>query len=86
MLDAETRRLVRQRAEHRCEYCHLPEVLGDVTFHVEHIVARQHQGGDEVGQQMRVSKVRLVGALLHLRADPCMSQLNRPLLCLQFLH
>jgi hypothetical protein len=48
MVDAETRRLVRQRAENRCEYCHLPEVLGDVTFHVEHIVARQHQGGDKL--------------------------------------
>ena len=48
MVDAESRRLVRQRAENRCEYCRLPEELGDVTFHVEHIVARQHQGGDEL--------------------------------------
>ena len=48
MVDAETRRLVRQRAENRCEYCQLPEEFGDVTFHVEHIVARQHKGGDEL--------------------------------------
>lgn len=48
MVDAESRRLVRQRAENRCEYCRLPEELGEVTFHVEHIVARQHQGGDEM--------------------------------------
>jgi hypothetical protein len=48
MVDAEARHFVRQRAEHRCEYCRLPEDLGEVTFHVEHIVARQHQGGDEL--------------------------------------
>lgn len=43
MVDAESLRLVRLRAENRCEYCRLPEELGDVPFHVEHIVARQHQ-------------------------------------------
>jgi len=48
MVDAESRHLVRQRAGARCEYCRLPEALGEVTFHVEHIVARQHQGGDEL--------------------------------------
>ncbi len=51
MVDAESRRLVRQRADKRCEYCRLPEELGEVTFHVEHIehiVARQHGGGDEL--------------------------------------
>jgi hypothetical protein len=48
MVDAESRYLVRQRAELRCEYCRLPEELGEVTFHVEHIVARQHQGSDEL--------------------------------------
>jgi len=36
------------RAGNRCEYCRLPEELSDVPFHVEHIVARQHQGGDEL--------------------------------------
>lgn len=48
MVDAGTRRLVRQRAGNCCEYCRLPEELGDVTFHVEHIVARQHGGTDEL--------------------------------------
>ena len=48
MVDAESRHLVRQRAAERCEYCRLPEALGEVTFHVEHIIARQHQGGDEL--------------------------------------
>jgi hypothetical protein len=48
MVDAESRRLVRLRANDCCEYCRLPEELSDVPFHIEHIVARQHQGGDEL--------------------------------------
>ena len=38
---------VRERAGHRCEYCRDPERLSLATFHVEHIVARQHGGGDD---------------------------------------
>src|SRR5262245_24039092 len=39
---------VRTRAGNRCEYCRLPQtVLPKATFHVEHIVARQHGGGDD---------------------------------------
>jgi len=30
----------------RCEYCHLPQRLSSLRFHVEHIVARQHGGSD----------------------------------------
>lgn len=40
-------RLVRERAGGRCEYCHDPESLSLVAFHLEHIVARQHGGNDE---------------------------------------
>jgi len=37
------RRLVRERANDRCEYCRLPQSSSPVlTFHVEHIIARQH--------------------------------------------
>jgi hypothetical protein len=37
------RRLVRERAGYRCEYCHLPlGVVPLISFHVEHIVAKQH--------------------------------------------
>jgi hypothetical protein len=47
-IDAALRRLVRQRAENRCEYCHCrQDDLAFVTFHVEHIVARQHGGTDD---------------------------------------
>jgi 5-methylcytosine-specific restriction endonuclease McrA len=47
-MDAATRRLVRARAEHRCEYCTVPQsALPLATFHVEHIKARQHGGSDD---------------------------------------
>lgn len=48
MVNKETREAVRQRADNRCEYCHLPEHLSNLSFHVEHIVAKQHQGSDHL--------------------------------------
>ena len=44
-MDARTRQLVRERAQDRCEYCHLPASADEWPFHVDHIVARVH-GGD----------------------------------------
>jgi hypothetical protein len=39
------RQLVRERAGRRCEYCHLPDSAAtSATFHVEHILAKQHGG------------------------------------------
>ena len=47
-MDAATRRLVRERARDRCEYCHLPQAVQPyVTFHVEHIVPHKHGGSDD---------------------------------------
>jgi len=46
-MDAETRRLVRERAETRCEYCQLPQRYSQLLHHIEHIVAKQHGGTDE---------------------------------------
>jgi hypothetical protein len=47
-MEAATRRLVRQRAQERCEYCRLPQAAQPfVTFHVERIIARQHGGADD---------------------------------------
>jgi hypothetical protein len=47
-VDAALRRLVRARAGNRCEYCRChQDDLPFVTFHVEHVVARQHGGSDE---------------------------------------
>jgi 5-methylcytosine-specific restriction endonuclease McrA len=47
-MDAATRRLVRERASNRCEYCRIHQ--DDEPFfrlHVEHIVARQRHGSDD---------------------------------------
>ena len=45
-MDHETRSLVSGRASHRCEYCRLHEDDDAYTFHVEHIIAKKHGGGD----------------------------------------
>jgi hypothetical protein len=41
------RQRVRRRANARCEYCHVPDFAAPAsTFHVEHVVAKQHGGSD----------------------------------------
>ena len=51
-MDPRTRELVRQRADRRCEYCHLPEnAVQYLVYHVDHIVAKQHV--DEVTDDPR---------------------------------
>lgn len=46
-MDRALRALVRRRATDRCEYCGLPQDLVPfVSFHVEHVIARQHGGAD----------------------------------------
>ena len=47
-MDAATRSFVRQRAENRCEYCLLSQEHSELTHHIEHIIAKQHGGSDEV--------------------------------------
>jgi hypothetical protein len=45
----ELRSLVRERAGGRCEYCRFPDnELPWSPYHVDHLVARQHGGGDEL--------------------------------------
>jgi HNH endonuclease len=47
-MDAATRKLVRERAGYRCEYCGLHQsAVPFTTFHVEHIRAEQHGGLDD---------------------------------------
>jgi 5-methylcytosine-specific restriction endonuclease McrA len=49
VIDAATRRRVRRRAHDRCEYCGLPQDAVPVaTFHIEHIIAKQHGGTDDL--------------------------------------
>jgi hypothetical protein len=46
-MDEATRDLVRCRAANRCEYCRLHQDDDPLfTFHVEHVVAKQHRGSD----------------------------------------
>ena len=47
-MDAATRVLVRARADDRCEYCRFPQHALEQSLQIEHIVARQHLGGDEL--------------------------------------
>ena len=47
-MDAATRRRVRARAAERCEYCRTRQEHDFYyRFHIEHIVPRQHGGGDD---------------------------------------
>ena len=50
MIGAATRRLVRQRAENRCEYCRTHQDDEPfVTYQIEHVIALQHGGSNEDG-------------------------------------
>lgn len=47
-MDPHVRELVARRAKHCCEYCRIQQALIPFhTFHVEHIIARQHGGTDD---------------------------------------
>lgn len=45
-MDAALRQFVRRRADNHCEYCSLPQEREPLTFHIEHILPRQHGGTD----------------------------------------
>jgi predicted restriction endonuclease len=48
MIDAATRRLVRERAGNRCEYCGISQAQQSFpAFHIDHIIAQQHGGTDD---------------------------------------
>jgi hypothetical protein len=47
-MDAATRELVRRRALGRCEYCAIPQEHVASRFQIEHVVARQHGGSNDV--------------------------------------
>jgi hypothetical protein len=46
-MHSDLREFVRSRARGQCEYCLLPDNVHLLPFHVEHIVAKQHGGGNE---------------------------------------
>jgi hypothetical protein len=43
-MDALMAQEVRERADRRCEYCHLPDRLHDIPFEIDHAVAQKHHG------------------------------------------
>jgi len=43
-MDAELVELVWRRAASRCEYCQLSHALSQLTFEIDHIIARKHGG------------------------------------------
>src|ERR1043166_3627117 len=46
--------LVRQRADHRCEYCRMPQVYDELPFEIDHVVAQQH-GGKAVASNLALA-------------------------------
>ena len=49
-MDTGLQELVRRRAGNACEYCRLPQdAIPLISFHIDHIVSRQHVGSDEPG-------------------------------------
>ncbi len=46
-ISEQLRRLVRERADYRCEYCLLHEEDAAYGFHVDHVIAEKHQGPTE---------------------------------------
>jgi 5-methylcytosine-specific restriction endonuclease McrA len=48
MTEAEKRRLVRERAGDRCEYCQLHQSDSPLaSLHIEHIIPKKHGGSEE---------------------------------------
>jgi 5-methylcytosine-specific restriction endonuclease McrA len=49
-MEPSLKELVRRRAGNACEYCRIPQDATPlISFHIEHIVSRQHGGSDESG-------------------------------------
>lgn len=42
------KKVVKERAKSRCEYCRIHEDDSFLTFEIEHIVSQKHGGGDEL--------------------------------------
>ncbi len=47
-ISEEARQQVRQRAEESCEYCQLPETASILAHQIDHIIAIQHGGQDDL--------------------------------------
>jgi 5-methylcytosine-specific restriction endonuclease McrA len=47
-MDSAIRDFVRRRAGGNCEYCLFPQEFSKLSHHIEHIVAKQHGGSDDL--------------------------------------
>jgi 5-methylcytosine-specific restriction endonuclease McrA len=54
MISPSLRKLVKERAGDRCEYCGLHQDHSLMSFHVEHIIPRQH-GGASVSENLALA-------------------------------
>ena len=54
MISSALRKLVKERAGDRCEYCGLHQDHSVMSFHVEHIIPRQH-GGASVSENLALA-------------------------------
>jgi hypothetical protein len=72
-MDASLVNRVRERARHRCEYCHLPAEFSSIPFEIDHIVAEQHGGVTAPGNlalcflQITITKVPTLAASIPRR-------------------
>lgn len=48
-MNARLRSQIRQRAGHRCEYCHFPEDVAELRFQADHVLAGKHGGQTGLG-------------------------------------
>ena len=74
-MDASLRNFVRQRAQHRCEYCHVrQEYEPFYRFHIEHIIPPQLGGDDETNLALACHHCNLNKAANLTAVDPDSSQ------------
>src|SRR6267142_7252614 len=50
-MDDSVRKQVLERAGHRCEYCRMPQRFDALVFEIEHVIAKQHGGRDDLGNR-----------------------------------
>jgi hypothetical protein len=43
-MESALKRLVENRATHRCEYCRMPKSVSPTPFQIDHIIAKKHGG------------------------------------------
>ena len=46
--------LIWERADSRCEYCQVPQLVDELSHHTDHIIAQQH-GGETVSSNLALA-------------------------------